>query len=64
MQKQISTHVIIRIASGILSSGLEYYNSERYSLSSLTGNTPNSSDTTILFLGMQNPMNMKISVNW
>ncbi|MFA0823649.1 MAG: hypothetical protein ACC612_12285 [Methanomethylovorans sp.] len=62
MQKQISTHLILRIASCILSSGLGYYSSERDKILPLTSNSSSSNDTVRLFVGMQNPMNVKISV--
>ncbi|WP_321417403.1 hypothetical protein [uncultured Methanomethylovorans sp.] len=64
MQKQISIHVILRIALSIRSSGLEYYISERDYILSPTGNSSISRDTVRLFSGMQNPMNAKISVDW
>ncbi|OPY24612.1 MAG: hypothetical protein A4E23_00277 [Methanomethylovorans sp. PtaU1.Bin073] len=64
MQKQISTHVILLIASGILSSGLGYYSSESEKLPLLNGNSSISSESVRLFSGMQNPMNVKISVDW
>jgi hypothetical protein len=64
MQKQISIHLILRIASSILSSGLRHYISERDNLLSLAGNNSISEYIVRLFPGMQNPMNAKISVDW